>query len=88
MNSHIHISFQRFHISIQFKANKQKKLPKDAHSLTFPEEWRYLTVHIFFRDQAEVGHVVALYALEGAMLCYLLDDFLTQISAQEVRYFP
>lgn len=56
----------------------------DTRSLTFPEEWRFIAVHQHLRDQAEVGHAVDLHGLEGAMLCYLLDDFLAQITAQEI----
>ena len=57
----------------------------DTWSLTFPEEWRFVRVHEFLWQQAEVGHVVVLHGLEGAMLCDLLNGVFTQVSAQETR---
>lgn len=56
----------------------------DTRSLTFPQEWRFVVVHVLLWDQAEVGHFVGLHALEGAMLCNLLNSFLTQFGAQEL----
>lgn len=56
----------------------------DTWSLTFPEERRFVRVHVLLRDQAEVGHSVGLHGLEGAMLCYLLNGFFTQMTAQEI----
>ena len=55
-----------------------------TRSLTFPEEWGLVRVHVHLRDQAEVGHVVALHGLEAAELCDLLNGFFAQITAQEI----
>ena len=56
----------------------------DTRRLTFPEERRFLSVHVLLGDQAEVGHAVCLHRLEGAMLCYLLNSDFTQVTAQEI----
>lgn len=52
--------------------------------LTFPEKRRFVAVHQYLWDQVEVGHCVDFHCLERAMFCYLLDDFLAQVTAQEV----
>lgn len=52
--------------------------------LTFPEKRRFVAVHQYLWDHVEVRHCVDLHCLEGAMFCYLLYDFLTQVTAQEV----
>lgn len=69
------------------KQTDQNRGPDHEH-LTFPEEWRFVTVHHFFGDQFEVGHVVVPHGLEGTMLCYLLDDFLTQITVEKICHSP
>lgn len=55
-----------------------------TRSLTFPEERRLVRVHVYFRDQAEVGHAVGLHGLERTVLCYLLNGFSIQITAQKI----
>lgn len=55
---------------------------------TFPEEWRFVAVHVLSWNQAEVWHGVLLHPLEGAMFCYLLDDFIAKITAQEIWQSP
>lgn len=45
-------------------------------------------VQVHLGDQTEVGHVVVLHALERTMLCYLLNDFLSQITAQKIGDMP
>lgn len=56
--------------------------------LTFSQEWRYVAVHQFFGDQFKVGHLVVSHGLEGAMFCYLLDDFLTEIALKKIWHTP
>lgn len=56
----------------------------DTQSLTFPEEWRFVRIHVDLRHQAKVGHGVGLHGLEGTMFCYILNGFFTQVFAQEI----
>ena len=60
----------------------------DNGLLTLPDKWTFVAVHHFFRRQVKVGHAVALHGREGVIFCYLVDDFLTQITAQEIGHFP
>lgn len=75
------------HLTINDPIQHQNRGP-DHEYLTFPEEWGFVTVHQFFGDQFEVGHDVVPHGPEGTMFCYLLDGFLTQITAEKICHSP